>query len=62
MRMQLAQVIELVPDESGKKMRQQQRMPLTLGQKLHISSTDKAWFIDSQLEIEKIDRLLKTNF
>ena len=62
MRMQMAQVIHLTPDESDKGMRQQQRMAQKLGDKSYLTSESKTALIDMQLEINKADWLLKTNF
>ena len=58
MRMQMAQVIHLTPDESDKGMRQQQRMAQTLGNKSYLTPESKTALVDLQLEINKADRLL----
>ena len=62
MRMQMAQVIYLTSDESDKGMRQQQRIAQKLGDKSYLTPESKTALIDMQLEINKADRLLKTNF
>ena len=62
MGMRMAQVIHLSPDESGKGMRQQLRMAQKLGAKAYLTADSKTVLIDMQIEINKADRLLKTNF
>ena len=62
MRMQMAQVIYLKPDDSDKGMRQQQRMAQKLGDKSYLTPESKTALVDLQLQINKADRLLKTNF
>ena len=58
MRMQMAQVIHLTPDESDKGMRQQLRVAQKLGDKFYLTSESKTALVDLQLEINKADRLL----
>ena len=62
MGMRMAQVIHLSPDESDKVMRQQLRMAQKLGAKAYLTADSKTVLIDMQIEINKADRLLKTNF
>ena len=62
MGMRMAQVIHLSPDESDKGMRQQLRMAQKLGDKAYLTAASKTVLIDMQIEINKADRLLKTNF
>ena len=58
MRMQMAQVIHLTPDESDKGMRQQLRVAQKLGDKSYLTAQSKTALVDLQLEINKADRLL----
>jgi hypothetical protein len=58
----MAQVIYLKSDDSDKGMRQQQGMAQKLGDKSYLTSESKTALIDMQLEINKAERLLKTNF
>ncbi len=58
MRMQMAQVIHLTPDESDKGMRQQLRVAQKLGDKSYLTSESKTALVDLQLQINKADRLL----
>ncbi len=62
MGMRMAQVIYLKPDDSDKGMRQQLRVAQKLGDKSYLTPESKTALIDMQLEINKADRLLKTNF
>ena len=58
MRMQMAQVIHLTPDESDKGMRQQLRVAQKLGDKSYLTAQSKTALVDLQLQINKADRLL----
>ena len=58
MRMQMAQVIHLTPDESDKGMRQQLRVAQKLGDKSYLTSESKTALVDLQLQINNADRLL----
>ncbi len=58
MRMQMAQIIHLTPDESDKGMRQQLRVAQKLGDKSYLTADSKTALVDLQLEINKADRLL----
>ena len=58
MRMQMAQVIHLPPDESDKGMRQQLRVAQKLGDKFYLTAESNTALIDMQLEINIADRLL----